>query len=174
LVSRAIYLRVKEKRARGQVYDRCAGNADRSDISARKARRNGRANVPLPYDGASGRIERINVVGLGYRNDHRRAAGTVFNVKRLGVNVARNRAAKVRVARQAGGGGRGERGIDEQTVSRSIIMMLGDVDRGGCSSRGQNWTKESNTQNENKEGQISETIHNCHSGYSLLPGVISR
>ena len=58
-----------------------------------------RDQITVPVVG----IERINIVRFRHRNDHRpiRAA---LDVKRLGVNVAGDRAVKVQVARQVGRG----------------------------------------------------------------------
>jgi hypothetical protein len=53
---------------------------------------------------------------------------TTLDVKRLGINVADDRAVKAQVACQIGGRSRRESGIDIKTVARRIVMMLSDVD----------------------------------------------
>ena len=99
----------------------------RARFPAGRRGRDGRADVPLPDYVASNSVERVNIVRLSHGNDHW-AGGTVLNVKWLGVNIACNRAVKICVPRQISGVRRRECGIDVKTVTRIVVVMLGDVD----------------------------------------------
>jgi hypothetical protein len=58
-----------------------------------------RPHISLPNDGAIDSVERVNIIRFGYRNDHRPAAWTALDVKRLRVNVAYDRTVKFQVTR---------------------------------------------------------------------------
>ena len=93
--------------------------------------RNCGTKVALPDHSACDRIERINVIRFGNRNDHRpiRAA---FDVKWLGVNIAGDRPVKVQVTRQVCCRGRRERSVNVNAVPGRIIVFLGDVNLRVC------------------------------------------
>jgi len=57
--------------------------------------RHRRAYISLPNDGAIDSVERIHIIRVGYRNDHRPAAWTALDVKRLRQNVAYDRTVEV-------------------------------------------------------------------------------
>ena len=81
----------------------------------------------LPNHCARGGVERINVIRCGNSNDHR-AVRPAFDVKRLCMNVAHDRAIKVQIADQIGRIARRKCGIDIKTVAGRIIVLLRDVD----------------------------------------------
>jgi hypothetical protein len=86
-----------------------------------------RAKVALPNHRAGSGTQRINIIRFGHRNDHRPIWPT-FDIERLGVNVAGNRAIEVQVTRQAGSGRRRKRCIDVNAITGEIIMLLNHVD----------------------------------------------
>lgn len=94
--------------------------------------RHGRANVAFPDNAAIDSVEPVHIIRFGHGNDHCSAVWAAFNVKRLRVNVARNCAVKVEVPRQIGGSALRERGINVKTVSRIVIVELGNVDVPTC------------------------------------------
>ena len=99
LLRRAVDQCVEEKSSGSEIDDRRPSDASRINIAARKTRSDRRANIGALPDHRAGRgVERINIVRLGYANDHRpiRAA---LDVQGLSVDVAGNRAVKVQVAR---------------------------------------------------------------------------
>jgi hypothetical protein len=141
-------LRIEEKRAGSEVHDRRSSNAQRIDVSTRETGRYRRADVPLPNDASSGTIERINIVRFGHHNNHRPAAGGVLDVKGLGVNVTRNRPIKAQDAPKTSGGGLCERSIVVKTVTRVVVVMLGNVDQ---RIRGNDRSQNSHAQTSNKD-----------------------
>ena len=108
---------VKEQRSGSEIHDRRAGNTQGVDVAAELVGQgNGRADVPGPEDRAIGGIERINIVGLRDGDDHRRTAGPVLDVQRLGVDRAADRAVERQVPRETGRRGRREGGLEVQSV----------------------------------------------------------
>ena len=90
--------------------------------------RHGRADIgALPDHRARRGIKRINIIRFGDSNDHR-PVRTALDVKRLRVNVARDRAIEVQVARQIGRVARRKCGIDVNAVAGRIVVLLRDVD----------------------------------------------
>ena len=81
--------------------------------------RHRRANVTLPNNGAVAGIESIHVIRLRGDNDHRPAARTALNVKRLRVDVAYDCAVEIQVACQIRCGVEREGGINMKTVRES-------------------------------------------------------
>src|SRR5262245_37639057 len=108
-----------------------------------------RAKVALPNHGAGSGTQRINIIRLGHRNDHRTIC-TSFDIKRLGVNVPRNRAIEVQVTRQAGTGRRRKGGIDIKTVAGRIVVFLRNVDLRGCRRNETAQREHENCDNENE------------------------
>ena len=151
-LGRSIDHGVEKKCPRWKIDNGRAENAERADRTARQSGRYGRAHVALPDYGAGKRVKRINIVRLGHRDHHRLAARPVFDVKGLGKYVADNRAVKVRVARQIGCVSGREYGIDVETISRKMIVMLSDVDRSICR---ENRTKNGNAQTKNENGKLT-------------------
>ena len=72
-------------------------------------------------------VERVNVVRFGDSYDHR-SVWAALDVKWLRVNFADDRAIKVQVAHQVGGGRRREGRIDVNAIARRIVVLLRDVD----------------------------------------------
>src|ERR1700756_2447837 len=90
---------VHEKRSGNEIDHGRASDPNRIDVATEKlTNRYGRTEIALPNHGTSRGVERVNIVGFGDGNDHG-AVETALDVKRLGVNVAGNRAVEVEVAR---------------------------------------------------------------------------
>ena len=81
----------------------------------------------LPFDG----VERIHIIRFGHRNDHW-AAWTALDVKRLRINVAYDRTVKIHVARQVRRSRLREGRIDIKAITRTIVVILGNVDLRVC------------------------------------------
>src|SRR5207253_3618595 len=114
--------------ARSKIDNRCAGDAHGIKLRADEiVSRHCRTNVSLPDKAAVNRVERIYIVRFSRDNDHRPAAGTVLDIKRLRIDVADNRAVKVQVAREIGRGALCESRVNVKTVSRRVIVKLGHV-----------------------------------------------
>lgn len=137
---------VQEHRARSEVHDGGAGDAERVDVAAKQVGRRYRyAHVILPDDLAAGGVERINIVRFGHSDDHGASARPTLNVERLGIDVAADRALEVHVALERGSGGEGERWINLKSVARIVVVMFGDIDVGpgrancksGCQTQAQ-------------------------------------
>ena len=127
LLGWAVGQRVKEKCARREIDHGCAGDANRIDVPALKTGSNSCTNVALPDYSAGQRIERINIIGFGDRNDHR-SIWAALDVKGLGVNIAGDRAVEVQVARQVRCRGRRKLSVNVNAVSGRIVVFLRDVD----------------------------------------------
>ena len=120
---------IKKKRARGEVDNRRAGDADSTNESGawEVTCHQRRAKIALPNDAAIDRVKCVHIIRFGHRNDRRSATRAVIDVKRLGINVSDNCAVKVLVARKIGGGSRRECRINVKTVPRRIVVKLGDI-----------------------------------------------
>ena len=102
---RAVDQCVEEKSSGGEIDNRRACDPSGIKTSARGGW-DGRTNIGArPDREACGGIERINVIRFGDSNDHR-PVWAALDVKRLRVNVARDRAVEVEIARQIRGRGR--------------------------------------------------------------------
>ncbi len=122
----------QKERTRGQIDYRCASNADWRDKSHARRRR---AHVTLPDNRSRDRIERVDIIGFRYRDDFGTAVRPAFDVERLGIDVAHNRAVKVHIPRQIRRRRRSKGRVNEQSIAREIVMMLSDVDGGASGSR---------------------------------------
>ena len=95
--------------------------------------------MALPQNAAVGCVQRINIIRFSDCDNHGLAAGSVFDVERLRVNVSGNGAEKIGIALECGGGGAGESRVDEKAVAIFVVVVLSYVDRalhGGSSSQG--------------------------------------
>ena len=117
----------KKSRSGSEIDNRRASDTSWIKTSARGGW-DRRTNIGARPDREARRgVERINIVRFGHRNNHRpiRAA---LDVKRLGVNVAGDRAIEVEIARQIRGGRRRKCRIDVNAVAGRIVVLLRDVD----------------------------------------------
>ena len=101
-------------------------------VQMRSSAGTGGAHISLPDNAAVHSVERVHIIRFGHRNDHRPAAWTALDVKRLRINVADNCAVKVQVARQIRGSGWREGRIDVKAVTRIMVVKLGNVDLCVC------------------------------------------
>src|SRR6266513_4232991 len=76
--------------------------------------------ISLPDNAAVHSVECIHIIRFGDRNDHG-AAWTAFDVKRLRVNVAYDRAVKVQVSRKVSGSRLRKGRIDVKAVARTMV-----------------------------------------------------
>ena len=118
----------KKSAREAKIDNRRANDAHRIKFGhAEIAADTGRPNIAFPDNAAIKGVERVHIIRFGHGNNHCPAAWAAFDVKRLRINVARNRAVKVQVARQIGGRARRECGINVKTVPRIVIMKLRNV-----------------------------------------------
>ena len=120
---------VEKKRARGEVDNRRAGDAHSVNESEawQIICQQWRAKIALPNDAAIDRVQCVHIIRFRHRNDRRPAARAAIDIKWLRVNEANDCAVKVQVARKIGGGSLRECRINVKTVSRRIVVKLGDV-----------------------------------------------
>ena len=101
-------------------------------VQPRSVCRHRSAYISLPDNAAVRSVERIHIIRFGHRNDHWPAAWTALDVKRLRVNVAYDRAVKVQVARQIRRSRLREGRIDIKAITRTMVVILGNVDLRVC------------------------------------------
>src|SRR4030095_14024495 len=94
LLSRPVDQCVEKQSSGREIDNRCAGDTDRINITAGKTLSNSRSDVcTLPDYCPGSRVQRINIIRFSHGNNHW-AVWAVFDVKRLGITVAGNRAIK--------------------------------------------------------------------------------
>ncbi len=141
---------VEEKPTGGEIDNRSACDTSGKKTSARGVW-DGRTNIGARPDREACRgIKRINVIRFCDGNDHR-PVWAALDVKRLRVNVARDRAIEVEITREIRGRGGRKCRVNVNAVAGRIVMLLRDIDlRAGTRNDSQRENQTCDNENETR------------------------
>src|SRR5262245_6602569 len=134
LFGRAVDYCVEEKCPRREIDHGRTGDTNRIDVSTWKTGSNSGPDIALPCHSTGSGIERIDIVGFGDRNDHRPVWAS-FDVKRLRINIAGDRAVEIQVARQVRCRGRRKWRVNVNAGWGCTVVPLRDVHLRLCMDR---------------------------------------